>query len=95
MSDFTYQTFWACESLLGSSTKVGDYVVSYSSNDGWHCTCKGFQFRKKCKHIDSINNNNVCHWCQEWDEGDPIDGPDGEKKCPQCGGPVFAYKSSV
>lgn len=32
---------------------VNDYKVALNGKQ-WSCTCKGFQFRKQCKHIKQI-----------------------------------------
>jgi hypothetical protein len=37
-------------------SKGDEYVVTYSQNKGWSCTCTGFGFRSKCKHIESKRN---------------------------------------
>lgn len=84
MSDLTYEYYWICESAQNWSTKVGDYVVSYGfSHSGlydydYECTCKGFQFRKKCKHIEEAKKLH-CNWNQFVDGGSPADS-----MCPRC-----------
>ena len=32
------------------SVTIGDYTVKIYPNDAKYCSCKGFKFRKKCKH---------------------------------------------
>jgi hypothetical protein len=32
------------------SVTVGDYTVKIYPNGAKYCSCKGFKFRKKCKH---------------------------------------------
>ena len=34
----------------------GDSYTVTNVNGQWNCTCTGFGFRRKCKHIDSIKN---------------------------------------
>lgn len=45
----------ASEEVTRKTYKVPgkDYVVS-EVNGVWSCTCKGFQFRRKCRHIEEI-----------------------------------------
>lgn len=39
------------------SSKPGlTYIVEYKNNS-WSCSCPGFGFRSKCKHIDNIKQN--------------------------------------
>ncbi len=39
--------------LKGS--KGSDYIVIKDQNS-WNCTCPGFQFRRTCKHIESVKS---------------------------------------
>ena len=39
--------------FLGS--KGDKYYVSKEEN-GWVCTCPGFKFRGKCKHVEEVDN---------------------------------------
>jgi hypothetical protein len=34
-------------------SKGDTYTVSITNNQ-WNCTCSGFGFRRKCKHVDEI-----------------------------------------
>jgi hypothetical protein len=31
-----------------------EYMVELSSNNRYTCTCTGFMYRAKCKHIDAV-----------------------------------------
>lgn len=92
MPDFTYENYYACQDLNGRVTKIrggtGIHTIRYERGE-WSCTCDGFKFHKKCKHIEA-EKKKICKWCQEWDGGEPING-----KCPKCNGPVFIYRSAV
>jgi len=97
MPDFTYENYYACQDLDERVSKIrgstGIHTVRYNRIDGWSCTCDGFKFHKKCKHI-AAEQKKKCNWCQEWDGGSPIE-KNGEKLCPKCDGPVFVYRSAV
>ena len=34
--------------------EVNDYTVTRDTTNHYSCECKGYIFRKKCKHIESI-----------------------------------------
>lgn len=44
----TSKTKWEVQGNSGS------YIVNMISSDNFTCTCPGFKFRKKCKHIENI-----------------------------------------
>ena len=45
------------QSFVVPSSKAGlTYTVEYKNNS-WSCSCPGFGFRSKCKHIDNIKQN--------------------------------------
>lgn len=37
-------------------SKGNKYIVT-RSNQGWSCTCPGFQFRRQCKHVSELSGN--------------------------------------
>ena len=39
--------------------KVKDYEITLYPNGTYNCTCKGFMFRKQCKHIVMVQNGEV------------------------------------
>ena len=104
MPDFTYHNATCCESARSFDTTVVStsskriYVVSYGPTPrgpyeyGWSCTCTGFQVRKTCAHVTSVeklpfDQGGRCGWDSEADGGEATDG-----KCPQCSSPVTHYQ---
>lgn len=88
------ETFLWCPSNEGdvqkftSSDGSEEYTCTYGAHNAgpyqmnWSCTCKGFQFRKTCKHVKQAEDLRCGHgW--EAAAGSPADYPDG--KCPSCG----------
>ena len=72
--------------VKGSGDK--EYRVSFSMQQGPHCTCEGFKYRKDCKHIHQVS---FCDWNQQWsDETLETDGV-----CPRCGGPTIGCRVAV
>jgi len=101
MGDLTELHTFTCKqntefktAVIGS--KNDEYEVSLSKvNEGeyqynWHCSCKGFQYRGKCKHIVAADKEK-CHWGEGAFAGEmrePEVTDSGEKICPECKGPV-------
>ena len=42
----------------GSNGNV--YRVKHKNGFGWWCGCKGFYYRKQCRHIENIKGNKKC-----------------------------------
>lgn len=103
MPDLTIEYYWLCESALGAGPwHIGTHKVEY----GWQpqgrqygpqydysCDCKGFQFRKQCKHIEEAKKIH-CKWHQYMDGGEPLKRGK-TRKCPRCKGPVTAERWAV
>jgi hypothetical protein len=95
MPDLTVIHYRGCQDLdyfqmTVDGSKGNKYVVS-CNRGRWSCDCKGFKFRKTCKHVEEAQKNK-CGWSQEWnDEEAVVKG--GDYVCPKCGGETFVYKS--
>lgn len=56
---------------------------------GWHCDCKGFQFRQQCKHVAQAEAER-CTAGEDAFVGGP--GLGDVDKCPMCGGDTEIIK---
>ena len=56
--------------------KVYPWLMNNSS-----CTCKGYQFRHKCSHIDQVYNNYFCDWSEGLEKERQVENG----ICPKCG----------
>lgn len=85
MPDLTLETYRYCSSVENFEMKIKDYIITYGRKNvgqyqyNWHCTCKGFQFRKRCKHVEQAQLQ-LCGWDEFVDPEKSTDG-----KCPRCG----------
>jgi DNA polymerase/3'-5' exonuclease PolX len=53
LKTFAGQVRWSTV-ILGS--KGDRYEVALRGDGSWHCPCRGFSFRRKCRHIDEAKN---------------------------------------
>ena len=105
MPDLTPEIYYRCKTVVNFHKEIkgskGDiYNVSFGPfNQGdcicnWHCTCKGFQFRKTCSHIKTAEKEYWCGWDQFIHEGDVV-REKGRIKCPRCGAEAEPIKHMV
>jgi len=96
MADLSIEYHWLCANNIQGRKEVtgskGDpYTVEWGRGYQ-HCTCKGFQVRKTCRHIKEAQAE-TCRWNAFYEDGEPTevpvddDHPNG-KACPKCGGEV-------
>lgn len=98
---------WCVGNEQATVTVVGSrgdtHTLNYSSHNpgpyqcNWSCTCKGFEHRGKCRHIDQAEKNR-CDYGWEAAAGSPM--PDDvwvgdDKCCPKCGEPSRAMRYAV
>jgi len=105
MPDLIPVSYWHCKEFEEfevnvPSSKTGVYIVSFGPvpfgpvQRDWQCECKGFQFRKTCKHIP-IAKRMRCGWSQYVDGGDVERDEKDSPRCPDCGGEVGAMDWAV
>lgn len=46
------------EAVIASSDGKSQYTVT-NHNDIWSCSCTGFKYHKRCKHIDHVKQTKV------------------------------------
>jgi hypothetical protein len=79
MPDLSIVIMQQCSNTL-RHTQIGGYdqTVAYSERDVNHCTCKGFKFRKTCKHVNEAIES-LCNYHEQVDGEPELDGI-----CPKC-----------
>jgi len=108
----THATYTCCtnehweKEVTGS--KGDKYIVCFGRLDGeerlrqgcdygWTCTCKGFKFRGKCRHLTQVKaSGEFCGWNDCLEVGAPPDYDEHDRPvCPDCGGPVMTVNVAV
>lgn len=77
MADLTLEAHQQCSSVE-QGWNYGGYSQLATSR-GIQCTCKGFKFRKTCKHVAQVHES-MCTWNSAYDEPQLTEGV-----CPRCG----------
>lgn len=93
-----YDAIFEVPSSDGSKT----YRVQFSPSGGAYCTCPGFMYRDKCKHIEHVFEE-ACLWNPQWyDGGARTVRPSyrgvhnvPHETCPKCHGPMIAVRCAV
>lgn len=91
MADLSLVPMAICKtSYEGVTFHIGDYtqeVYLDERRSPW-CSCKGFAYRRKCKHID-LALETMCDYFEL------TDGPPEDDKCPKCGGELTYIQVGV
>lgn len=89
-------TTWICSSRKHLEMTINGHKVVWSYQPhgrvqyDWTCDCKGFQFRKTCKHVVEAQKNR-CSWNEALDFVEkPSNG-----RCPECGSDVESIRIGV
>jgi len=53
-----YKTNVVSQQVKGS--KGNTYIVKRNSSGHWSCTCPGFGYRRRCKHVTSVASGSSC-----------------------------------
>lgn len=91
MPDLTLEVYAFCEQLIPyrKAWNLKGYTQNVNHEYELECSCKGYQFRKSCKHVRELEETR-CTWQEFLDE--PMEEKD---KCPRCGGPVEYMRVGV
>lgn len=100
MPDLTVTHIQACRNTLKSaeveSSKGGKFYKVTVSLDGKldNCTCPGFGYRRRCRHVDELRLQ-LCGWDEQ--TGEEVQTPQQEMEaiCPRCKGETTIIKIGV
>lgn len=78
-----------------SSSGRGIYEVTASLDEkGESCTCKGFEFRRHCRHIDEVRSR-ICGWDEQYSPETQTPQQEMEAVCPKCGADTQTIRRGV
>lgn len=93
MRDLTFHLTQHCAQLsqavtrgVPSSSGAGTYQV-YVRGTAESCTCPGFKFHGKCKHVAQVRAQ-TCQWDGEHDLAEQTVTQNVKMICPRCKGPT-------
>lgn len=91
MPDLTYEIVSQCVEDRDRVWTIGGYRQNYVYYlNEFECTCKGYQFRKSCKHLKELESKR-CTWHSMFSEEEQTE----EGKCPVCGGATEYVRFAV
>ena len=79
-----------CQQLDYHYESIGNYLQTFNPGIGWSCTCKGYRYRKTCKHVAQAEKEQ-CTWHKEYSDEKQVE----EGVCPVCGGPTIPVMVGV
>lgn len=88
MAEIWYQECAAPEQDQEFQLSTYDQRVNVNHAERDHCGCKGFEFRRKCKHVTE-SRESVCTWT-DLEDGGEVQSFSQQVGCvcPKCGGPT-------
>lgn len=100
MPDLTIHTASMCRSCIEEEFDIEGHRVVLGPSNGkyqydWCCDCKGYQFRRTCRHIEAAKKAERCRWNEGMEPTAHAEWVDGEARCPVCGGPVVTFNVGV
>ena len=84
-----------CASNEYAERDIRGYRQVYDPHlDGWTCTCKGFTYRKTCKHIKQAEEER-CGWHQQYSDEVQTEAQENDHICPKCGNTTMTVRVGV
>lgn len=78
-----------------SSKGTGEYTVTACHDETMSsCTCPGYGYRGKCRHITELREK-LCSWNEQVGPEAQTPQQEMEAVCPKCGGPTRTIRMGV
>lgn len=106
MPDLTPEWYQKCTAdkyeEINVSSSRSDMAYTTTVEEGnagllYNCTCPGYQYRGKCKHVTTLMENDTkpCGWHQLYSDEQQTPQQEMSAECPKCGGPTDTVKVMV